>query len=127
MRIGFFDWVTKLHDQVLMGNGGGSGGDGKDKSATPAEVKPSLPLPAEVNPGLSLKSVSEVEMGYALPSDGSPPPSKAVKGRFRVWRALCLKCGEEDLHWVVDSAVGVLLSIAFAVACAVLLTSKTSD
>ena len=110
VRIGFFDWVTKLHDKFLA-----DGGD--TTSASPAEVEPRL----------FLKSTS-VETDLPLSSDGKGPSTAAPtkgKGRSRVWRALCLKCGEESMHWAVDTSMGVFLSSVFVVACAVLLTSKT--
>ncbi len=108
IRVGFFDWVTKLHDKFLA--------DGGDTNVTPADVK------------LFLKSASAA---MDLPPSDDKVPSTATptkgKGRSRVWRMLCLKCGEESMHWVVDTSMGVFLSSVFVVACALLLTSKTSQ
>ncbi len=115
-----------MHDRVFAADGGVSGGGDTGGSGTASGDTSATP--AEANPGLSLKTVS---VDTPSPSDDAPPsdatPRKAVKRRSRAWRYLCHKCGEEDLHWVIDSLVGVLLSAAFAVACAVLLTTTASN
>ena len=114
-----------------VSGGGDTGGSGSATGSATASGDTSA-TPAEANPGLSLKTVS---VDTPSPSDiyvfdgpsSNATPSKAVKRRSRAWRYLCHKCGEEDLHWVIDSLVGVLLSAAFAVACAVLLTTTASN
>lgn len=112
VRIGFYDYVTKLHNQFLADGGGG------DTSATTGEEKPAL-------------FIKTVKVDLPIAGDEAAavdPPPKKIKGRSGAcWRYLCLKCGEEDMHWVCDTSMGVFLSSVFVVACAVLLTTRAQD
>lgn len=110
IRIGFFDWVSKKHD-VLYAT---SEGD----AVAPSEA-----------PVLFVRSTSS----ETVPPQPSDNASTKKHERFllcsnfcKLFRKLCRKCGEDDLHWTADTSVGVFLCSVFIVACASLMANKTT-
>ena len=126
IRIGFFDWLQKKHAQLFGGEGAEDKGKGDAQPPSGGKV---APLDSVVEDGAAAASASSASAGSA--SAGSHPAAEEPKQRSkrlssRLYSCLCLKCGEDDLHWMADTSAGTVLSSAFILACALLLASKPS-
>lgn len=100
-RIGFFEWL-----------------EGKGLNLFRAR-----PAPSEAQKMTLRQPPSADEEGDKW---AAPAAEVQVEKKRRAWpyRLFCTKCGEESIHWIADTTVGVTLSIVFAVVCAALLNSN---
>ncbi len=116
VRIGFFDWVQKKHAALF------DDGEEKDKGAIDdgEEKDKGAIAPA---PGNGITVRSEDKGGASGPAAEVPKRGRE-RLSSRLYKCCCLKCGEHDLNWVADSAVGVTISCAFVIASAVLLVER---
>jgi hypothetical protein len=116
MRIGFFEWVQKKQKALL--------GDSEvgDKSAGKSENDVGTKDTGKVAPapGRGITVRSEDTGGASGPA-AEDPKSGGERLSSRLYKCCCLKCGEHDLNWVIDSVVGLTISCAYVIACSVLL------
>jgi hypothetical protein len=141
VRIGFFDWLEKKHAHLL--------GDGEEESAaaggsssSSAKVVPDAAAAEaggavtqqpkkgrmKIHPLFRLfwcvctASRAAPRIQYLWPILTTPcPHTRKIPSLFPFHSN---KCGEDSLHWYADSAAGTILSIAFAAACAAILTAR---
>jgi hypothetical protein len=125
VRIGFFDWVEKKHEKMFgepaeekkLGDSDSKAAIAPVPAAAAAAAAASRHWPAKA--GAPAVSVDDgVDAGSAAPAAEQP------KRRSPIYRLFCLKCGEDSLHWMLDSSAGLFLSAVFIVACAVLLATR---
>lgn len=117
VRIGFFDWVQKKHAALFNGEEGGKGEKVDDAGTKGAEIV----APA---PGGGITVRSSEDAGSASGPAAEDPKKGGGRLSSRLFKCCCLKCGEHDLNWVLDSSVGLTITCAFAIASAVLLAEK---
>jgi hypothetical protein len=106
VRIGFFEWVEKKHEAIFGGS---------DKK----EVGDAAP-----STGITVRTMDKKAR---VGPEGEPAAALGRKKiTSRLYSCLCLKCGQDSLHWMLDTSAGLVLSVLFAASSAWLLTGETA-
>ena len=102
IRIGFFEWTEKKHADIFGGE------EKKEAGEAPSG-------------GITVRTA---DAGARVGVEGGAPVAGKKRLGARLYSCCCVKCGEDSLHWAVDTSAGVFLVSVFVVASAVLLATK---